>query len=386
MRKEIEIYEFIERYLNNQLSADELSDIQARIGSDPGFALELEKQRNIHNFINESSLIQISNELEKIHKKHSGSSKFLKGWRWLFIIAPVILLIGLFFIVQNKQFDKNENLDVIIQPDEVTHNYSPDTNNSEKNTNDTTHPRSQVQQTHIMIIPEVEPEKQQENETFPAALNDQKDSIGERAVNTIEVIQPKVKKPELNPINKTIDSTEITETLATEPCDNIKINAESRVEKSCSEKSTGKIIIDKESINGGLPPYEVSINNKGEFTNQMTFTGLFPGNYQIFIRDNNNCIQLLGNFNVESKTCSYEFVFAPDKGEVWVVPEYEVPFTLKIYSKKGINIFTKKIDYEGGLEWNGRTNNGDELPMGAYMFVLESVNKKPIYGTITLIR
>lgn len=65
MRQEIESYELIERYLNNQLSVKEISDIKARIESDPGFASEVEKQRNIHNFINDSSLINIGDELKK---------------------------------------------------------------------------------------------------------------------------------------------------------------------------------------------------------------------------------------------------------------------------------------------------------------------------------
>jgi hypothetical protein len=387
MRREIEIYELIERYLNNQLSADELSDIKARIVSDPGFAYEVEKQRNIHNLIHDSSLIQISDELKKIHKRHTSPKRFLRNWRWSFVFAPIVLLISSWLIIQKKQQTKNINPEIITGTEEIHENFSQDTIISREKILNTTHPQRQVQQSNIKTKQKIEPAEQQENITFPAAYTNHGDSSEKVTVaNTIEVIQPKIEQFEKTQIYKTKDNSKSTETLNTQPCDQVNITADLEIKESCIEKPTGRIFIDKGSIRGGSPPYEVSINNAGSFVNQMTFTSLIPGNYKVYIRDKNNCVQLLGNYNIESKFCSYEFVFAPDKGEVWSIPEYEVPFTLKIFSKKGICIFTERIDYSGGYEWNGRTDNGDELPMGAYMFVLESANKEPFYGTITLVR
>lgn len=389
MRKEIEIYELIERYLNNQLSAEELSDIEARIKSYPGFASEVEKQRNIHSFIQDSSLINIGVELEKIHNKFNGSNLFLRGWRWSIIIIPVILLLSTVVFIQRNQFNHTdiESLERKTQSLDISKENHKDTVVATKNIHHTTHPQTKVQQTKALVTPTVEPEKQQENKTLPADFyfdsNEVKTKID---TQTIEIVLPEKNQSGKTEIKLTPNSSEVSETIYDDPCKQVEIFAEIKIDKSCIEKSTGKISIDKESIRGGASPYEVSISNKENFVNQLTFTRLFPGNYSVYIRDKNHCISSLGNVNIESKTCTYEYIFAPDKGEIWEVPDYQVPFTLKIYSKNGHIVFTQKIDYEGSYEWNGRTTSDDELPMGAYMFVLESDNKEPFYGTITLVR
>lgn len=253
----------------------------------------------------------------------------------------------------------------------------------------TTHPQSQVEQSNALVTKNAEPVKQQEYKTVPAAFNNNSEpSSGLTDTGKITLIQPAID----NKTTKEDDNLKIpivakeTVEIATDPCNGVVITAEVTVEKSCIEKATGKIIIDKESIQGGEPPYDISLNNDDNFINQLLFSKLTPGFFKVFIRDKNKCINLIEEINLESKTCAYEFIFAPEKGEVWQIPEYEIPFTINIYSKDGRIVFTEKIDFEGNYEWTGRTNTGDELPMGAYMFVLESDSEEPFYGTITLIR
>lgn len=390
MRQEVETYELIEQYLNNQLSAQEYSDIEARIQSDPGFASLVEQQRNIHSFITNSSLLSIGAELEKIHKKYNAPSNGLSGWRWMLIVFPGILFIAGILFLKHGQNNLNQ------APDKIsldTMHITP--HSTRKVPNDTIirgydtirssiiHPQIQDQRSPA-LVPNVEPVKQQEENSEPAAF---KSFLSpDKPVNHDTL-------PELSGLETTAGSDNQDSTLSTQEkpvqidiCEDIKIIGKVNCKASCLEKPTGQIIVLQESLQGGTPPYEISVGKDGAYSGQLTISGITPGYYQVYIQDKNKCISLLGEYLIESKECTYEYIFAPDKGEVWAIPDFEIPYTLKIFKKNGQIVFEERFDYEENFEWNGRTNTGEELPMGAYMFILESDNRETLYGTVTLIR
>ncbi len=391
MRQEIETYELIEQYLNNLLSAKEYSDIEARIQSDPGFASLVEQQRNIHDFINNSSILSVGAELEKIHKKHHARSNGISGWRWILIALPGILFIAGILFLKHRQNNLNQ------APDKISFDTMHITPHSTiKVPNDTiirkhdttkssiTHPQIQDQQSTNLVIPDVEPVKQQVGNPLPAAFKPLSVPVAPVSSGTLPDFIGTKDAPAPDNQDSTLVKQE--EPVQIDLCENIKIIGEADSKASCLEKPTGQIIVLPESLKGGAPPYEISANKDGGYSGQLTITGLAPGYYQVYARDKNNCTSNLGEYLVESKTCTYEYVFAPDKGESWTVPDFEIPYTLKIFRKNGQIVFRERIDYDENFEWNGRTNNGDELPMGAYMFILESDNRETLYGTVTLIR
>jgi gliding motility-associated-like protein len=106
----------------------------------------------------------------------------------------------------------------------------------------------------------------------------------------------------------------------------------------------------------------------------------------VFIKDANNCFSKLGDILIKAIDCSYEYVFSPDKGEVWKIPTKESAGEIKIFNKQGKLVYSAEFDMPGDYEWDGRTNSGGELPMGAYLFVLKLRDNETLKGNVTIVR
>ena len=62
---------------------------------------------------------------------------------------------------------------------------------------------------------------------------------------------------------------------------------------SCNGAGDGTISI---YVSGGVPPYEYSVDNQGNWLADSLFTGLTPATYEVYIRDANLCIIYGGSF------------------------------------------------------------------------------------------
>lgn len=397
MRKEIEKYELIEQYLNNLLSANERSEIDARIKSDPGFAHEVEQQRKVQNLITEKSFLAIREELGKIHSNYQGTKTSFKGkgrgWQWGLSGITIAIIISLVFFI-NKSYDIKENPNEIIptiadsdkdstiqSKKQIEKNIHTQVQNTKIDI--TTHPQIQNQSNKNLETFEIDTVKQQANSKVEPVVSNNKENLTENN----PLIPNKESDIENTIIPEEVDNNknEQTSELNKKDCDDVVITSDIDIEKSCSDKPTGKIKIKSETIKGGNAPYLVSINNS-EYYTQFIFEKLRMGNYIISIKDNDDCRSLLGNYFIESIDCSYEFAFAPDKGELWKIPVQTSPAEIKILNKNGQLVFAQLLEPDVEYEWNGRTQNGDELPMGAYIFFIETGNNEPFHGTVTIIR
>lgn len=393
MRSDINKYELIEQYLNNLLSANERSEIDARINSDPGFAFEVEQQRKIQNIITEKSFLDIREELGKIHHNHIQKTRFSrKVWRWGLsgIIIPVVFIP---VILINKSQDSKEKPNEIYHLnsagiDSVSYDEQPEEKTIRINLKDTLHknttpPQIQNQSDKTLETGWIDTAKQQANTTVVPVVSKNKDELLKN--------NPVSENTEIKPDNQEMpvikEYPQVKENIKTteKDCDNVAITSDIDLEKSCSDRPTGKIIIKSESIEGGEPPYTVSIN-KSDFYSQFIFETLKMGNYTITIRDKNDCKSTQGSFFIESFDCTYEYAFAPDKGEIWEIPVQEKSGVLKIFTKSGQLIYNRDIEPDLKYEWTGRTNNGEELPMGAYIFIIEFRNQRSFNGIVTIIR
>jgi gliding motility-associated-like protein len=93
---------------------------------------------------------------------------------------------------------------------------------------------------------------------------------------------------------------------------------------------------------------------------------------------------------------SFGNVFSPNGdgvNDVWLVPkDYLFPdLEIEIFNRWGSLVWSAKGD-EAAKGWNGRTNKGNELPIGTYYYVIKFNIKtndgkwKPINGSITIVR
>ena len=156
-------------------------------------------------------------------------------------------------------------------------------------------------------------------------------------------------------------------------------------ENTCSDRSQGRILFLTQSLRGGTPPYEFSINGGKVFESRALFDNLQGGNYRLAVRDADQCISETGIAEVRNMEC--DFRFAPGLGEVW-----EIPFItdkegkLSLYSKDGKLLYSVAIGPYSGKTWDGRSLQGEMLPLGVYMFQLAFEDGSLYQGTVTIIK
>ncbi len=390
MRKDIETYELIEQYLNGNLDDKELGRVEKLINSDKEFALEVEKHKKINDFIFDRSMLDIKDQIRNIHEQNLPSSGKNFGRGKLFGFIGGLILTGVvvsYIIISNN--DKNIETPIKLKVEEPFENTALTTIE------------------HTAITKEVEPNiysntKQETTNQKEQNSSDTK-NIKEQP---IEELEKEGTKPEAEALVPE-DSAEIKDTTAAPEestgdiqeeesettsaanefdCNEVTIEALIESTKSCDNKASGEIQIAENSITGGTPPYQVSIDGGLNFYSLFNFEKLFPKLYPVIIRDKNNCKSELLNQLVGSMDCTYEYNFAPDKGERWEIPTKEKTGNIKIYSNSGQIIFQQVFDFPGTNYWYGRNSAGNDLPMGLYTFVLELDGEDTLIGAVTIIR
>ena len=385
MRKDIERCELIERYLKNQMSGSELHDFENLLKTDKGLFDEVQQQKLVHQYINESSFINLKSEIRTIHQKHSEIGLTRPGLNFLWILpAGILITVLIVFIIKNGTVNNEvETALMISDTNQLEVDLSGDTTNKSLHSITTEIAKPEKNTTNI----------KDSNKTTPSFVTLKKvtDTLIKTA-NTKEANQ--ILEEIKDTLNKNIGTVknEEEENIALEKpfrlttnCSGINVTAEVLVEESCTEKPTGILHIEKSSITGGESPYLFAIDS-GFFKNENIFEGLSSDYYFVFIKDKNNCVSKLGAFFIDEDDCRAEYKFAPLKGEMWPVPSQNSLAVLKIFNKTGKMVFTNELVPNIQYEWDGRSISGAELPMGIYLFEIKSEKQILSWGNVTIIR
>jgi gliding motility-associated-like protein len=152
----------------------------------------------------------------------------------------------------------------------------------------------------------------------------------------------------------------------------------------CAEASDGELLL---SVSGATPPYSFEWNT-GSFSDFIS--GLSPGNYTVTITDNNNC-EVDKEFSVdyENELCfMIPDIITPNndgRNDTWMLEGLQLysGVEVEIYDRWGKRVFySRGYDYD----WDG-TNNGKELPMESYHYIINLNNgTQPIIGNVTIVR
>lgn len=383
MKQEIELYELIEQYLLGKLKGEDLQKIEDRIANNAEFAAEVKKHSEFHAFIFERAMIDMKAEISKIHQYNTTGWRNL-GWRNLFSFLGAIVFIAIVFLAFNPKikydkglisgnFQKRSGVIAVDSPAIAT---APINFKTKSNKEQLYTASNSVSIADTTIA---------ENDTVYYSQEQTGLELSEIINSAVSVSQPEIQSK-----TKNMAGAEKTEPQAgikaVSDCDEVNIEADIFSENSCDNKANGKIKVDKQSITGGEAPYLISIDEGKNYYPDYIINNLSASKYTLFIRDANNCIGKLGSVIIKSVDCSNEYVFAPDKGEVWEIPTGDFSGDLKIYNKQGKIIYSADFKSPGDYEWDGRTNNGSELPMGAYMFILKLSNSEIIRGNVTIVR
>lgn len=77
-------------------------------------------------------------------------------------------------------------------------------------------------------------------------------------------------------------------------------------------------------------------------------------------------------------------IIQPTQQIYWQLPELDEDMSLVIYDLSNKVVLEESLDLGDIYEWEGQNNNGENLPMGVYIFVLKGINHS-YSGNITLI-
>jgi hypothetical protein len=170
------------------------------------------------------------------------------------------------------------------------------------------------------------------------------------------------------------------------PCELSASKIEVSTTESCANSPTGKIVIGKNSDLQGKAPFTFSINAKN-YTNEYVFAGLYPGSYQLMVRDAAGCSwEYDKDIHIDEKDChDQEYSFYPGKGEVWRIPVGQNSNgRIEVYNRNGALVFSTSINNGYPDTWDG-TSSGQPLSMGSYSFILK-LEDKVLTGSVTIVR
>lgn len=144
-------------------------------------------------------------------------------------------------------------------------------------------------------------------------------------------------------------------------------------------------------INSAKPPITYSWTNGATTQN---ITGLIAGNYHVTITDSTGCASITA-FTIKdagSATClDIPTAFTPNadgQNDKWEIKHINLfpKASMEVYNRWG-NIIFKSDNYADPQNmWDGKYN-GNDLPAGSYVYILDLHNEtNPIQGVITIIR
>src|SRR5690554_1951105 len=296
-KQEKETYELIDRYVNHTLSREEQESFELRMEQDTEFSRDVKAHMKVHRLIMDQGLINIKQKLRKIHESEKGGNDNL--WKYFSGVAFIITVCAVIYF---NNFYKTDELnankvkvekqrDTVSNNKEHTHEKSqPIVEDAVSNNKEHTHEKNQ---------PVVEKNKstKKDKKTNPISLHDDAKSSQDTTQRNKDIpsvapfiAESKVMKEQKKDTTSTVTSqNSYTDKI---DCSVVTITGETNTIPSCDDKPTGNIIIALGSLKGGKKPYKFSIKND-EFTIASNFSNLPPGFYQVSVKDDNGCVNLL---------------------------------------------------------------------------------------------
>jgi hypothetical protein len=365
MNREFEIYEYIDRYLQGELSEIELQQFKEKLQSDQEFKSIVEAQELAHEVL-------VYNELSKLKARMRDDLKQTKNgfgnWGKVLVISAVAITGSL-----------------------LTYTYLHKTESSSEKKTVQQEIKSQEPQAENLEIPN-ESLNQKKPITVPETAKSApvvKDSSDIKENHPVE--NPTEKK---GPVSNSSDKEPTFVYPLKEPeistkvnCDVVHMFAEVRVDYGFKGQEEATIIIDPHSLKGGSGPYVYALDNS-DFQIESRFTGIKDGKYQLKIKDHNNCISTLKKeVVVKIPVKEIDEAFVPSQGETWKFPIKEnANAEITIVSKAGTVVYSASIVNGHPAEWDGRSNAGVELETGNYYFVIKYSATDLVKGHISIVR
>jgi len=378
MKKEIEINEWIESYLNGDLPVNDIASFQQQLNDDPVFAVEVERHRLLREVISEGAYLKVKNDLNSIHVARIRDRRInrIRGFGFGGILIGIVCVILVPGIKESE----------IVQPG-LNDSAAPGREKIElQNSVDSITISSYSYGTGIVV-------DDNESVTFNAVKPGFDDSVSGSPAALPFITEPTEDKlPLLNekPVTRTVKvngQVSGKSTVAgTVDCSEVNIEGKYYESESCNNIPTGTISFDKSSLTGGTAPYTFSLTGS-QYKDTTVFSNLYPGSYTLYVKDAVNCTSQIGIAFIRTIDCTYQAVFAPSRGEIWNVPaDPEKSGQLNIFSKLGDLVYSVRFSIHESVVWDGTTLSGQLLPMGIYQFGIRYSDGISFIGNVTIVR
>lgn len=383
MNPEYTIYQEIDRYLRDEMSAEESTAFARRIAEDPDVAATYEAQKAAHNAIIYQELSNLKQQLKTTEKKVQQRQK-IKKYSIAGITLSAAIAIGVVWMIpQEEEVTAAENIessDVFLQKREE---------NSLLHADEGVHSRTHTKEKSASEKTPEEEKHAEKRQERPAQIHEQtkKDSTQKEDHKDERVTEAS------DDTTHSADSTVIdtSSNVATLPdslpslteekksCDLTK--PEITTNKSCIHKATGSVEFHHED-----ETLEYS-DNHVTWKKNNAFHELSKGQYTFYFRKDRVCSDSI-TIEIKTKRCQPEEVtISPYFGERWEIPvSDDENATLTILNGKGGGIlFEKKITNGSPAYWEGTDQKGNVLAQGTYVYIIKFGNGDVIKGRIGIL-
>lgn len=367
MNPKYDIYEEIDRYLNDELSEAELVQFNKKLSGDAEFKSIVEAQKIANEVIIDQEMIKLKARMSKeMNSDNTGSGP----WGKIMIFSAVVVVSTAIYTYLNYSSSDTEDIKEITTA-------VPSQSSA---------PSDQNKQKEIVVVPI---EKQ-----------GTKQSVGVDPKNTPAEVTPSTELKEvIVPVNETIIPTanpqkeevkqavKAADQIAKVNCETVHISAQVRVDYGFDSNGEATIIIDQLSVKGGTAPYSYAIDQSA-FDNETRFEGLKDGVYHVRVKDHNGCVsQVKKDVIVKTPVKEIDEAFAPAHGERWKFPvKANKEATVTIFNKSGTQVYTTTLTGGSLEEWDGRNSSGVELESGNYYFVIQYTPRDVVKGHISIVK
>lgn len=363
-------YELIERYLQAGLSTDEMKAFEDRLRNERDFAAEFEAHKAAHALIIDQELINLKGEIRDLYAKKPGNNNFRN------IAGAVTGLMILTFSIL-WLYHSGENEDLLSGPAKV-----PDPEKRIEN------PLIEATPVPIKDQDGPDPGTSKEENNFPQESHTQSDTVlsTRRKVVISEINSlPADELPTGKPVKINLPVF-----IEKKQKRDVRVNnLEVEVTASCIHTASGSLFVNLQSLEGGFPPYSVSINSGTSFSESGDFQLLPAGTYRLIFQDSQGTISHT-SVVIPEKNCVTDTpaVFNPSNGETWQVPvESNFSGRFRVFDRSGNLRVDRVLNSNYSYLWDGTGKNQVILPMGNYRYIILDASQKMVKkGNVTLIR
>ena len=373
----LKLHTEIERFLANELPADEHAAFEARMAGDAALAEEVELFQLANEAIADAEVLRLKAQLQQIHtaaQAGSGPSAggTSAGW-WLGAILLVCAPIAFFMYAAEDGHQ---------QPDIEVASSKPKAEPATAGTNAAaaaTQPQGAEQPSESGPKPET---------TYAASIGIEEALIPIETLitaNETTFVAPRI---ELEPdaLLETISipdvvapdprQAESTASPNTDPCADVnKRELGFKINVPCFDNEFGWVEVDPRGIAAGFTTF--SVDGGESFSSTSSTIDVNGGeDYTFVAKASDGCITKPVPFTVTYRHCNY--VVQPSQFKYWELdlpPNEEYPIVLEIRNARtGTLVYQRQLDVGTFFEWNGTNQNGTTLPMGNYIYMFNRPN------------